>query len=194
MLSEPEKCALRRTMDAFSEAFRMAANWGFEDGTSNKLTAYHATYHEVRRKTGLSASLVESTRDCACDALRAEGLRHLPKRNPHASLRYVKREARIMLDMGEASIVSIDGRIRTRYLNASRNIALAGTSCGGGLPISQLHVARSSRYHEKSRSHEFSIPCGQLTMGASSPMPNAASQSPHRGAASKTSYIADELV
>ncbi len=71
-LPEGGSSALLNTMRAYSVAFSISAQWGFENQTWNKVENHKATYKVVRESVpDLPSSLVQGARDCACEALKA---------------------------------------------------------------------------------------------------------------------------
>jgi predicted transposase len=58
-MDEAQKEALLRTMEAYTIAFNMAAEWGFRNRTCNRITTHFGTYRRIRDcLPGLNSSLV----------------------------------------------------------------------------------------------------------------------------------------
>jgi len=113
---EAQKEALLRTMEAYTIAFNMAAEWGFRNRTCNRITTHFGTYRRIRDcLPGLNSSLVQAARDCACEALKGSNLRVRPVRSKHAAIRYNKSAARIPLEHGFASLSTVMGRMRLEF-------------------------------------------------------------------------------
>jgi putative transposase len=85
---ESKKRALL-TMEKYTDAFRIAAGWGFQNKEYNKLRVHHGTYYLTRKEIpDLPASLVESAKDLACESLKKFKLQKVPRRRPHAAIRF----------------------------------------------------------------------------------------------------------
>ncbi|WP_067047733.1 RNA-guided endonuclease TnpB family protein [Methanofollis ethanolicus] len=105
--------ALLDTMRAYSTAFSVSAQWGFENHTWNKVENHKATYKGVRESVpDLPSSLVQGARDCACEALKATRCKTIPERKPLAAMRYNQRVITVNLVHGLATIASVRGRIK----------------------------------------------------------------------------------
>jgi len=79
-LDEEQEAILFRTMELYSRAFEISAQWGFRNRNSNKIDNHKATYRVVRESyPELQSYLVESARDLACEALKQFGFKHLPE-------------------------------------------------------------------------------------------------------------------
>jgi len=112
-LPEGGSSALLNTMRAYSTAFSVSAQWGFENQTWNKVENHKATYKGVRASIPvLPSSLVQGARDCACEALKATRCKAVPKRKPLAAIRYNQRVITVNLVHGLATIASVKGRIK----------------------------------------------------------------------------------
>jgi len=108
--------ALLDTMRAYTTAFSISAQWGFENHTWNKVENHKATYRVVRESVpDLPSSLVQCARDCACEALKAVKCKSLPKRKPLAAMRYNQRVITVNLIHGIATIASVKGRIKATF-------------------------------------------------------------------------------
>ncbi|WP_332450367.1 RNA-guided endonuclease InsQ/TnpB family protein [Methanoculleus sp.] len=115
-LPDGEATALLNTMRAYSTAFSMSAQWGFENRSWNKVENHKATYKAVRESVpDLPSSLVQSARDCACEVLKAAKCETLPERKPLAAMRYNQRVITVNLIYGIVTIASVQGRIKTTF-------------------------------------------------------------------------------
>lgn len=111
-----QKEALLRTMEAYTVAFNMAAEWGFHSKCCNRMKVHFGTYREARAATpGLNSGLVQAARDCACEALKGTKLRAKPVRKKFAALRFNKSAARIIMEHGFASLSTVVGRMRFSF-------------------------------------------------------------------------------
>ncbi len=117
LVSGEERRALFATMEAYTEAYDIAAAWGFENRTANKFEVHRGTYRNIRASIkGLSAMLVETASQDACANLKMARLRRKPKRRAHAAIRYSGHTMRICIRDGFVSMSSLEGRIRTQFL------------------------------------------------------------------------------
>jgi len=117
-LQVPDGCssALLDTMRAYSTAFSISAQWGFDNRVWNKVENHKATYRVVRETVpDLPSSLVQGARDCACEALKAVKCKTVPERKPLAAMRYNQRVIRVNLIHGFATIASVKGRIKATF-------------------------------------------------------------------------------
>jgi IS605 OrfB family transposase len=112
--------ALLRTMEEYTRAFDMVAEWGYQNHSNNKIDAHKNTYRAVRQQIpDLPSSLVQCARDCACEALRGvkrNGYACQPKRNPHTALRYNKCVASVYLDSGYVTLATVSGRVKVTFI------------------------------------------------------------------------------
>ena len=110
---------LLRTMEAYTQAFNISAQWGYENNSNNKLDNHKNTYRLTRNQVpDLPSSLVQGARDCACEALKSlkkKGEDVPPKRCPHSALRYNERVARICLVSGYATLATVYGRVKVTF-------------------------------------------------------------------------------
>jgi len=106
---------LLRTIEQFNRATNYCAQWGFDHQTRSKRRVHDATYYQVREQFGLHASLTTSARDVACEALRSVKLKKLPTFKSHAAIHYNRRVLTIWMDRQEASIATINGRVRATF-------------------------------------------------------------------------------
>ncbi len=112
ILTEEQKGSLLRTMEEYTRAFDHAARWGYEHHCCDKRRLQYAIYYEMRRIVpDLSAGLIQSSKDTACEGLKRCKIRAVPSRKPHAAIRYSWKEAKVYFDSGKVSIYSVDGRI-----------------------------------------------------------------------------------
>jgi putative transposase len=122
LINEEDRVSLLRTMEAFTFAFDTSAKWGYHYRTCNRIRNHHGTYHKIRSEIPeLNSGLVQSARDCACEALKRVKLKKLPSRKPHASIRYNKNSSRIVMEHGFVNISTIAGRKRFNF-NQSKYI------------------------------------------------------------------------
>jgi len=103
------------TMREYTKAFNTCAKWGFENHTWNKVENHKATYKLIRESGSLPSSLVQGARDCACEALKAEKCKTLPKRKLFASMRYNQRVATVNMIHGIATIATTGGRVKAAF-------------------------------------------------------------------------------
>jgi putative transposase len=111
-----QRDALLRTMGAYTYAFNVSAEWGFQNKTCNRIGNHYGTYHEIRAEIPqLNSGLVQAARDCACEELKRAKLKKLPSRKRNSAIRYNKNAARIGLAHGFASLSTIEGRMRFNF-------------------------------------------------------------------------------
>ncbi len=112
--------ALLRTMEEYTQAFDIVAEWGYRNHSNNKIDAHKNTYRTVRQQIpNLPSSLVQCARDCACEALRGmkmNGSAYQPRRNPHAALRYNKCVASVYLESGYVTLATVSGRVKVTFI------------------------------------------------------------------------------
>lgn len=85
-------------MEMYTEAYRIAADWGFNNKECNKLKVHHATYFPTRElMPDLPSALVESAKDTACEALKRNNFEKKPRRKPHAAIRLSSKATKVYL-------------------------------------------------------------------------------------------------
>jgi len=115
-LPDGSSTALLDTMRAYSTAFSLSAHWGFENRSWNKVENHKAAYKAVRESVpDLPSSLVQGTRDCACETLKAVKCETLPERKPLAAMRYNQRVIAVNLVHGIVTLASMRGRIKATF-------------------------------------------------------------------------------
>jgi IS605 OrfB family transposase len=113
-LIDGQKASVLRTMGAYTRAFEIAAQWGYQNRNANKFAVHHGVYYTIRQEVPeLPSALVLTAKDTACEALKLAKLRTLPHRRTYAAMRYMRREASVRIPKGTVSLGSVDGRIKT---------------------------------------------------------------------------------
>lgn len=142
VLTEQQKGSLLRTMEAYTRAFEIAARWGYENHECRKLPVQYAIYYHIRAAVPeLGASLVQSAKDTACEALKRAKLRHVPTRRTYAAVRFPWKDAKVYFESGRLSIYSVDGRVHARVLLYDH----IRRYLGWNIKISNLSWDRASR-------------------------------------------------
>lgn len=96
---EGQKQALLRTMEAYSVAFNMAADWGYKNRSHNYYAHQYGHYYEMREKNpDLNAGHVQSASYWACQALRIAKMKFAPRKKLHSAIRLYKSCIRIVLN------------------------------------------------------------------------------------------------
>jgi putative transposase len=114
--SEEDKTALLKTMEAYSKAFEMAAEWGFSNRITNKFEAQKGVYRIIREFVPkLNSSLVQTAIHCSCEALKGGSFKRRPNRRDHAAMRYTKKTARIVFNHGFVSLATVIGRRKISF-------------------------------------------------------------------------------
>lgn len=81
--------ALLETFKAYNYAYSVSAQWGFDNQTANKIRNHNATYEQIRKEVPeLPSSLLQCARDCACESLKRDKCKILPKRKQFSAMRY----------------------------------------------------------------------------------------------------------
>lgn len=110
VLTEEQKSALLRTMEAYTSAFDYAASWGYRHQQCSKRKLQYAIYYEMRAAIpDLGAGLIQSAKDTACEALKQCKMKIAPGRKPHAAVRFPWKEAKVYFGTGTVSIYSVGG-------------------------------------------------------------------------------------
>jgi IS605 OrfB family transposase len=85
----------------------------FEAKTYNKNKVHRLTYYGIRQKYPmLQSSIIQCLRDQACDMLKREKLKELPKKKVHSAIRYNLRTFKPFLKKDLVSLSTIEGRIK----------------------------------------------------------------------------------
>ncbi len=105
-----------KTMEDYAKVFNFVCDWAFENRSYNKMVVHHNTYYQCRSLIPhLPATLVESAKDVACEAMKRLDLKIKPRRRKKAAIRYSVRGAKAYLNSGYLSIASNDGRIHAPF-------------------------------------------------------------------------------
>ena len=108
----PTDPVLLETMEQYSTSAQIVADVGYGQGKSSKRLLHDATYETIRSILDLPAQLVCSSRDKACETLRAtftnKGSQPVFKK--HLTIRYDARSFSIKKDV--VSLCTIKGRIK----------------------------------------------------------------------------------
>jgi len=111
-----ERQFLLHTMKDYTIAFNVCAEWGFDSRSCSKIRCHNATYCDIRQTVpNLPSSLVQSARDCACEALKATKCKFKPLRKEFSAMRYNQRVIRIYMETGYATIATSNGRIKAMF-------------------------------------------------------------------------------
>jgi putative transposase len=114
--TEEDRTALLRTMEAYTVAFKMAADWGFANRTTNRFNAQDGVYREIRNAIPeLNSSLVKTAIHCSCEALKGVKLKKCPYRRTYGAMRYSKKSIRVVLDHGFLSLTTVKGRRKINF-------------------------------------------------------------------------------
>jgi putative transposase len=114
--TEEDRTALLMTMEAYTVAFNMAADWGFANRTTNRFKAQDGVYREIRNVIPeLNSSLVQTAIHCSCEALKGVKLKKSPYRRTYAAMRYSKKSIRVVLDHGFLSLTTVKGRRKINF-------------------------------------------------------------------------------
>ena len=102
-----------KTIELYNIVCSQVLRVSFEAKTYNKNKVHRLTYRGIREKYPmLQSSMVQCHRDQACDMLRREKLKGLPKKKPFSSIRYNQRTFKPYLRKGVISLSTIKGRIK----------------------------------------------------------------------------------
>ena len=108
--------ALLETFKAYNYAYSVSARWGFDNQTANKIRNHNATYEEIRKEVPeLPSSLLQCARDCACESLKRDKCKILPKRKQFSAMRYNQRVITVNTLKGIATIATVQGRIKAQF-------------------------------------------------------------------------------
>lgn len=115
-LDESMKQRALRTMELYTEAFNNASEWAFTNNEVNKVEVHRGTYHDIRNRIPeLPATLVESARDLACEAIKGNECTRPPHRRTYAAMRYSYRAAKVFFESRVLNFCAIGGRISSRF-------------------------------------------------------------------------------
>ncbi len=115
-LSFYDKETLKLTMSLSNHVFNEIARYGFENHTCSKVSIHHATYYDIRgRYPELPCSILQGTRDVACEALKGVELKKLPKSKQFSAIKYNKRVCNINLLGQTVTLASIKGRVKATF-------------------------------------------------------------------------------
>ncbi len=116
LVDEEERRALFATMEAYTEAYNIAATWGYFNQTANRREVHRGTYRLIRDTVkGLPAMLVETASFDACANLKMAKLKRKPQRRQHAAIRYAGHTMRIHMRYGFISMSTVRGRITSQF-------------------------------------------------------------------------------
>lgn len=112
-LKIPKREELLETMRQYSKSAQTVVETGWNEGTYFKRPLHDLTYYKIREQTDLPAQLVCSSRDKACETLKA--LRKVkkptkPTFKEHLTIRYDARSFTFKTDY--VSLVTVDGRVK----------------------------------------------------------------------------------
>jgi IS605 OrfB family transposase len=112
-LTLPSVDSLVRTIELYNIVCNEVLKVAFQARTFSKNKVHKLTYYGVRQKYPmLQSSMVQCLRDQACDMLKREKLKSLPKKKPYSAIRYNQRTFKPYLKKGVVSLSTIEGRIR----------------------------------------------------------------------------------
>ena len=108
--------ALDGTFTAVTEAFNYICKVGYADKDFNSVSLHHKTYQFCRKEFGLPAELACQTRMKAAEALKnvIKKKRKCPK-SKQCSVRLTTNSFNIWFDRGEASILTVNGRVKCGF-------------------------------------------------------------------------------
>jgi IS605 OrfB family transposase len=105
--------SLAKTIELYNAVCNEVLKVAFEARTYSKSKVHRLTYYGVRHKYPmLQSSMVQCLRDQACDMLKRERLKVLPKKKRYGAIRYNQRTFKPYLQKGIASLSTIHGRIK----------------------------------------------------------------------------------
>jgi len=112
-LTLPSNDSLVKTVELYNSVCNEVLKVAFEAHTSSKNKVHRLTYYGIRRTyPRLQASMVQCIRDQACDMLKREKLRHLPRKKRFSAIRYNQRTFKPHLKRNIISLSTIEGRIK----------------------------------------------------------------------------------
>jgi len=109
--------SLNSTFDSVTNAFNHTCKVGFEDKDFNSVSLHHKTYAFCRSEFGLPADLTVQARMKAAEALKP-AIKKKRKKAPHSkrcSIRLTHNSYNIWFDRQEASILTVNGRIKCSF-------------------------------------------------------------------------------
>jgi putative transposase len=114
--TDEDKVSLLKTMEAYTMAFDIAAEWGLANRTTNRFKAQKGVYGKIRELIPqLNSSLVQTAIHSSCEALKSCRLERRPHRKRTAAVRYSKKSARIVFDHGFVSLSTVMGRRKINF-------------------------------------------------------------------------------
>lgn len=116
--STPDDIAvIKKTMEDYTTSYNICSTWGFENKTANKIDNHKNTYYNIR---GILPSfppyLIQSSRDCACEALKQSKCKCQPKRKTYSGMRYNTGGIKVYPVSGYASIATSCGRKKVTFV------------------------------------------------------------------------------
>ena len=114
-LKLPHNNILLETMNQYSYSANKVIYFGWNIKTNNKIELHNLTYYKIREETNLPAQLVCSSRDKACEVLKASRFKNKkPVMKEYSSIRYDARSFGFKSDNKRyyVSLVTINGRIK----------------------------------------------------------------------------------
>jgi IS605 OrfB family transposase len=112
-LTLPSDDSLVKTVELYNVVCNEVLKVAFQARTSSKNKVHKLTYYGIRQKYPmLQSSMVQCLRDQACDMLKREKLKSLPKKKLYSAIRYNQRTFKPYLKKGVVSLSTIEGRVR----------------------------------------------------------------------------------
>jgi IS605 OrfB family transposase len=103
-------------MEAFSEAFRISAEWGYKHREKNKFRNQMAVYGTVREQVPkLPSALVINACHMATEALVGCQFESIPRKGERTSIRYPWKGAKVNLRSGCAMLLTIGFRVMAEF-------------------------------------------------------------------------------
>lgn len=99
-------------LEVCSEIFNKYVDWSFKERSYNKNKAHKELYTKFREEyPNIPSAIIQSIRDTALEAVKADKFEHRPRKKPHSHVRYDKRT--ISLRGNQLSITWSGKRIKT---------------------------------------------------------------------------------
>ena len=112
-LKIPTNKVLLDTMKQYSQSMQMVVDCGWDEGIYFKRDLHDLTYYSIRENSNLPAQLVCSSRDKACEILKAQNRRKTPTKPKIKDIMTIRYDARsFTFKTTYLSLVSIKGRIK----------------------------------------------------------------------------------
>jgi len=112
-LTLPSDDSLLKTIELYNVVCNEVLKVAFQARTFSKNKVHKLTYYGIRQKYPmLQSSMVQCLRDQACDMLKREKFKSLPKKKSYSAIRYNQRTFKPYLKKGVVSLSTIEGRIR----------------------------------------------------------------------------------